>query len=403
MLNKLDTLLSKNMASAKRSAIREILKLTQNPNVISFAGGLPAEKSFPVEDIKVCMNEVLDTEGTKALQYGTTEGCIELREQLVKHYKSQGVEIEINNIMITTASQQGLDLTSKIFINPGDKVICGLPSYLGGLSAFRSYGGIPVGVKFDKDGMCPVELEKKLVQMEKDNDLPKFLYLIPDFQNPAGITYPGKRRIELLDIAEKFNLLVIEDSPYRELRFDGEEQKMMFEIDKSSRVIVLGTFSKILAPGFRIGWVVAHEKIIEKYITAKQATDLCTPAILQMAVAKYMEKGMLQKNLAKTIDMYRLKRDLMLDCFRKYMPKEITWTEPQGGLFLFLNLPDGMDSEELFQIAIKSNVAFVIGKVFHCDGSGQNTMRMNFSFPTHEQIDTGVKRLADAIKLMLEG
>lgn len=402
MLNKLDSILSKNMAAAKRSAIREILKLTQNPKVISFAGGLPAEKSFPVDDIKTCMNEVLEKNGTKALQYGTTDGCIELREQLVKHYKTQGVDIGVENIVITTASQQGLDLTAKIFINPGDKVIVGLPSYLGGLSAFRAYGGIPVGVKFDEFGMDPVELDKTLTQMQKDNDMPKFLYLIPDFQNPAGITYPESRRVELLDIAEKYNLLVIEDSPYRELRFDGEAQKMMFDLDKSNRVVTLGTFSKILAPGFRIGWVVAHEKIVEKYITAKQAADLCTPAILQMAVAKYMEKGLLQRNLDKTIDMYRIKRDLMLDCFRNYMPKGITWTEPEGGLFLFLNLPEGMDSEELFQIAIKKNVAFVIGKVFHCDGSGQNTMRMNFSFPTHEQIDTGVRRLANAIEEMLE-
>lgn len=401
MLDKLDSLLSRNMAAAKRSAIREILKLTQKPEIISFAGGLPAEKSFPVDDIKICMNEVLETAGTKALQYGTTEGCNELREQLVKHYKSQGVEIGINNIMITTASQQGLDLTGKIFINPGDKIICGLPSYLGGLSAFRSYGGIPVGIKFDNDGMCPVELEKTLAKMQLENDLPKFIYLIPDFQNPAGITYPESRRLELLAIAEKYDLLVIEDSPYRELRFDGKEQKMMFELDKSDRVVVLGTFSKILAPGFRIGWVVAHEKIIEKFVTAKQAVDLCTPAILQMAVAKYMEKGMMSNNLKKTIDMYRVKRDLMLSCFKQYMPEEITWTEPEGGLFLFLYLPEGMDSEDLFKIAIENNVAFVIGKVFHCDGSGVNTMRLNFSFPTHEQIEEGVKRLAEAIKTMV--
>lgn len=397
MLSKLDLLLSNNMASAKRSAIREILKLTQNPEVISFAGGLPAEKSFPVEDIRECMNEVFETNATKALQYGTTEGCVELREQLVKHYKAQGYEVGIENIVITTASQQGLDLTAKIFINPGDKVICGLPSYLGGLSAFRAYGGVPVGVKFDDEGMCPIELEKTLKKMQDEDDLPKFLYLIPDFQNPAGITYPEKRRQDLLDIAENYNLLVIEDSPYRELRFDGEEQKMLCQLDKSNKVVTLGTFSKIPAPGFRIGWVIGHEKIVEKYITAKQASDLCTPAILQMAVAKYMEKGLLEKNLVKTIEMYRVKRDLMLDSFKKFMPKGITWTEPEGGLFLFLNLPEGMDSEDLFKIAIEKNVAFVIGKVFHCDGSGENTMRLNFSFPTHEQIDIGVKRLAGAI------
>ena len=398
MLDNLDKLLSKNMAAAKRSAIREILKLTQRPEVISFAGGLPAEESFPVSDIKECMDEILDEMGTKALQYGTTEGYDDLRRELVKHYKSQGVDITIDNIMITTASQQGLDLTGKIFLNPGDTVICGLPSYLGGLSAFRSYGGEMVGIKFDDKGMDTKKLKEKLEELKKQGRLPKFIYLIPDFQNPAGITYPESRRKEILDLAIQYDILVVEDSPYRELRFDGKEQKMMYELDNDGRVIVLGTFSKTLAPGFRLGWVVAHEKIIEKYITAKQSTDLCTPAILQMAVAKYMQKGYLQKNLKKTIELYRIKRDLMLECFRKYMPEGVTWTEPQGGLFLFLYLPEEIDAEELFHVAIKNDVAFVIGQTFHCDGSGKNTMRLNFSFPTNEQIDMGVERLASAIK-----
>jgi 2-aminoadipate transaminase len=401
MSEKLEKLLSVNMAGAKKSAIREILKLTQNPEIISFAGGLPAEASFPVEDIKVCINEILDESGPKALQYGTTEGCIGLREQLVKHYKSQGIEIGINNILITTASQQGLDLVGKIFLNPGDKVIVGLPSYLGGLSAFRSYGGEMVGIKFDEHGMNPVALENKLKELSLVNQLPKFIYLIPDFQNPAGITYPETRRQELLKIAEKYDILVIEDSPYRELRFDGVEQKMLYQLDKSGRVIILGTFSKILAPGFRMGWVIADEEIIDKFVTAKQATDLCTPAILQMAVARYMEKGLLAKNLSKTIELYRVKRDLMLECFKKHMPDGVTWTEPQGGLFLFLSLPENMNAADLFQIAIKNKVAFVIGQVFHCDGSGTNTMRLNFSFPTNEQIEEGVKRLANSIKSMM--
>lgn len=398
MLENLEQKLSKNMAAAKRSAIREILKLTQKPEIISFAGGLPAEDSFPVADIKECIDEVLDEMGTKALQYGTTEGYNDLRHELVKHYKAQGVDITIDNIMITTASQQGLDLTGKIFLNPGDYAICGLPSYLGGLSAFRSYGGEMIGIKFDENGMDPVELENKLEELNKANKLPKFIYLIPDFQNPAGITYPESRRKEIIAIADKYDILIVEDSPYRELRFDGKEQKMMYELDKSGRVILLGTFSKTLAPGFRMGWVIADEKIIDKYVTAKQATDLCTPALLQMAVAKYMQKGYMQKNLSKTIDLYREKRDLMLNCFRKYMPAGVTWTEPQGGLFLFLYLPENMDAEELFHIAIKNNVAFVIGQAFHCDGSGKNTMRLNFSFPTNEQIELGIQRLANAIK-----
>lgn len=399
----LESFLSQNMGVAKRSAIREILKLTQKPDIISFAGGLPAEASFPIEDIKQCIIEVLDEMPAKALQYGTTEGYDILREEIVKHYKKQGVNIGINNLMITTASQQGLDITGKLFINPGDKLIAGLPSYLGGLSAFKSYGADIVGIKFDEFGMRSDLLENKLKEITSKNEKIKFIYIIPDFQNPAGITYPEVRRKEILELANKYNLLVIEDSPYRELRFEGEAQKMIYQLDnnKDNRVIVLGTFSKILAPGFRLGWVLADEAIIDKYVVAKQATDLCTPAILQMAVAKYMQKGLLDKNLMKTIEMYRIKRDLMLDCLKKYMPEQVTWTEPQGGLFLFVYLPQHIDSLEVLNKAIENKVAFVTGQSFHCDGSGKNTLRINFSFPTHEQIQKGVERLANTIKLFL--
>ena len=400
MLRNLEEKLSKNMAVAKRSAIREILKLTQKPEIISFAGGLPAEASFPVEDIKECINEVFEESATKALQYGTTEGYNPLREEIVKHYKKQGIDICIDNIMITTASQQGLDLSAKIFLNPGDNVVCGLPSYLGGLSAFKSYGAEMVGIKFDGNGMNIEILTKKLEELNAINKLPKFIYVIPDFQNPAGITYPESRRQEILNLAEKYDLLILEDSPYRELRFDGKEQKMIYDLDKSkSRVIVLGTFSKILAPALRMGWVIAHESIIDKYVVAKQATDLCTPALLQMAVAKYMQKGYMQKNLANTINLYKEKRDLMLNCLKKYMPKYVSWTQPEGGLFLFVYLPEEMDSEKLLHTAIANNVAFVTGQPFHCDDSGTNTMRLNFSFPTNEEIDLGIKRLANAISM----
>jgi 2-aminoadipate transaminase len=237
MLENLDQKLSKNMVVAKRSPIREILKLTQRPEIISFAGGLPAENSFPVADIKECVDEILAELGTKALQYGTTEGYYDLRKELVKHYKKQGIDITINNIMITTASQQGLDLTGKIFINPDDTVICGLPSYLGGLLAFRSYGCEIVGIKFDKDGMIVEELENTLSDLKSKNKLPKFIYLIPDFQNPTGLTYPELRRKEIIDVADRYDLLIIEDRPYRELRFDGEEQKMMFNSTKMDELL----------------------------------------------------------------------------------------------------------------------------------------------------------------------
>ncbi len=398
MIENLNDFMSVNMANAKRSAIREILKYTQRPEVISFAGGLPAPASFPVEDIRQCLNEVLDEAGTKALQYGATDGDVELRQEIVNLYARQCVKVTIDNIVIMTASQSALDITGWIFCNPGDYIICGLPSYLGALGSFRAHGAIPVGIPFDEYGMRPDLLEAKLKEMKANGKMAKFIYLIPDFQNPAGITYPEFRRQEIIDLADKYDLAIIEDSPYRELRFDGKPQRMMYDMDKSGRVITLGTFSKTLAPGFRLGWVLAHPDVIYKYVTAKQHTDLCTPAILQMATAKYMSKGLFEKNLTKTIELYRGKRDFMLSCFDKYMPEGVKWTRPEGGLFLLLSLPEGYDTSELFQVAIKNNVAFVTGEVFHCDGSGKNTMRLNFSYASMEQIEEGVKRLATAIK-----
>ena len=401
MIKNLEHLWSDNANRMKKSAIREILKLTQNPDVISFAGGLPAPDSFPLEELKSIANEIFETEGPKALQYGTTEGDPQLRQILVDRYRKQGLDIDLKNLIIITSSQQGLDLIPKIFINPGDKIICGLPSYLGGISSFKSYGAELIGIKFDEKGMRADLLEQKLAEMKINGEKPKFIYIIPDFQNPAGITMPKERRIEILEIAEKYDILIVEDSPYREIRFEGEAQPMLYQLDKSNRVITLGTFSKILVPGFRLGWAIGHEDIIDKMVMAKQSTDLCSPTILQRMTAKYYEKGYFDKNLSKVIDMYREKRDIMLNAFKEYMPEGVTWTEPEGGLFLFITLPEYMDAEELFHIAIKENVAFVLGTVFHCDGSGKNTMRINFSYASKENNIEGVKRLANAIKKMI--
>ena len=398
MISDLNSVFSNTAKGMKRSAIRELLKLTQRCDIISFAGGLPSPESFPIEQLKEISCEVLDTEGAQALQYGATEGDTKLREILVERYKKDGVNININNLIITTASQQALDLIPKIFVNPGDKIICGLPSYLGGLSAFSTYGAIMVGIKLDEKGMRSDLLEHELAQMKANGEKPKFIYIIPDFQNPAGITMPESRRLEIIDIAHKYDVLIVEDSPYRELRFNGQAQRTIYELEGTGQVILLGTMSKIFVPGFRIGWVVAHEDIIDKLVMAKQSTDLCTSSFVQIIAAKYFEKGYFDENLIKIIDSYRIKRDAMLEAFRKYMPEGVSWTEPEGGLFLFVTLPEHMDAEELFKIAIEEKVAFVLGKVFHCDGSGKNTMRLNFSFMSKELNDDGVKRLADAIR-----
>ena len=400
MVSDYKEILSDSAKGMKRSAIRELLKLTQKPEIISFAGGLPAKESFPLEQLQEICAEVIATDGAAACQYGSTEGVPELLEILAQRYRDQGLSyVTKENITIITSSQQGLDTVGKIFLNRGDKYICELPSYLGALGAFNSYGGVGVGIPQDEQGMSAVELEKTLAEMKAKGEKPKFIYLIPDFQNPAGMTMPEARRIEILNIAKKHEIMIIEDSPYRELRFSGKPQRMLYDLDNGEgNVITLGTFSKIFMPGFRMGWVLAHPMVIDIFVKAKQSTDLCTSAFLQKITVKFFQKNYFDANVKKIVDMYRGKLEAMLGAFEKYMPEGVTWTRPEGGLFLFLTLPEGYDAEELFQIAIEKNVAFVLGTVFFVNGGGKNTMRINFSYMSEEMNIEGVKRLADAIK-----
>ncbi|MDD2419247.1 MAG: PLP-dependent aminotransferase family protein [Bacteroidales bacterium] len=390
----IQNILSDNAKSMRRSAIRDLLSVANRPEVISFAGGFPNPNTFPVEELKVIMQEVLEVESTSALQYGPTEGNGKLREILAQRYREQGLDITKNNILITTSSQQAIDLTSRIFISPEDTIVCGLPSYLGALQSFWSYQAKPIGVRKDE------ELEAVVTALIESGKKPKFIYTIPDFQNPSGVTMNMEQRKMVLDVAEKYDLLVIEDSPYREIRFEGEAQPLLYSMN-NERVMLFGTLSKTVLPGFRIGWIIAPEQIIDRLVVAKQSADLCTPVFDQAVITRYFEKGLFEKNLSFTIDLYRKKRDHMLACFEKYMPQGVTWTRPEGGLFLFVTLPEGYDSTELFNVAIKENVAFVIGEAFHCDGSGKNTMRINFSFMDEEKTEEGVKRLAKAIGRML--
>ena len=397
MLTSINQFLSNSGKSMKRSVIREILKHLEKPGMISFAGGLPAPETFPVNDLKEIAVEILEKNGPESLQYGTTEGDPLLRKMLVERHNRQGLSIGIENLIITTGSQQALDLIAKVFLNPGDYVLCGLPSYLGGLNAFTSYGAKLKGITLDENGMKTDELEETIITLKELGRKIKFIYVIPDFQNPSGITIPNSRRLKIIEIADKYDLLIVEDSPYREVRFEGEPQKLMNELDTTGRVITLFTFSKIFAPGFRVGWVVGHDKILDKLVMAKQTADLCTSPFVQKIIARYMEKGLLEKNLKKTIDLYRIRRTQMISCFKKYMPEGIKWTEPQGGLFLFVTLPAHIDTDEIFLKAIKKNVAFVAGSSFFCNNSGHNTMRINFSFSNNEEIDAGVQRLSQVI------
>ena len=398
MISNLQEIFSNAAKGMKRSAIRELLKLAQNPEIISFAGGLPAPETFPTDVLADITREVLEENGAIALQYGATEGDTKLRELIAANYRNDGFDITKENVLITTASQQGLDLLGKVFIDPGDKVLVGLPSYLGGLAAFNAYQADMVGIPFDEYGMRSDKIEETLAELKAKNESPKFIYIIPDFQNPAGVTMPDFRRKEILEITKKYNVLIIEDSPYKEIRFEGEHQTSFYALDGSGQVLNLGTFSKIFVPGFRIGWMIGHPDIIDKFVIAKQSTDLCTSPFVQKIAAKYIEKGYFSKNLKKTIQNYKEKKEVMIKAFEEYMPKEVTWTNPEGGLFLFITLPEHLDAGDLFIKAIEKKVAFVKGSVFHCDGSGKNTMRINFSFVSKEKNLEGVKRLAQVIR-----
>lgn len=383
--------LSKNAKCMRPSPIRELLNVVNQPGIISFAGGFPNPASFPIPEIKRIMNEVLDEQGAKALQYGGTDGNLTLRQEIAKRYNKQKLNITPENIIITTASQQAIDLTARIFIDPGDTVICGLPSYLGALQAFTSYQANCIGVEKDE------ELEVVVRAMCASGKKPKFVYAIPDFQNPSGVTMNLEQREYIVRIARKYDLIIVEDSPYREIRFEGEHQTLISAM-APERTILLGTFSKTFTPGFRLGWVIAPKEIVHRYNLAKQSADLCSPTFDQAVAAKFLQSGEFEKNLVKTVALYKGKRDLMLNSLEKYMPANVTWTRPEGGLFLFVKLPEGYDTKELFQIAIKKSVAFVIGEAFFCDGCGQNTLRINFSFMDDAGIVEGVKRLAASIE-----
>jgi 2-aminoadipate transaminase len=401
MIKSINSYLSDSGKSMKRSAIREILKHLQKPGMISFAGGLPAPETFPVDDLKEIALDILENDGPDGLQYGTTEGDPLLRKLLVERHNRQGLNISLENLIITTGSQQAIDLIARILIDQGDYVLCGLPSYLGGLNAFSVYGAKLKGISLDEYGIKTDELEETIISLKELGKKIKFIYLIPDFQNPAGITLPDYRRIEIIDIAERYDLLIVEDSPYREVRFEGIPQKLMNELDTTGRVITLCTFSKIFAPGFRVGWVIGHPELLDKIVMAKQTADLCTSPFVQKMIARYIEKGLLEKNLQKTIELYRERRTLMLDCFKKYMPEGVTWTKPQGGLFLFVTLPSHLDADSIFNKAIEKNVAFVAGSTFFCNDSGHNTMRINFSFSNNFEIEEGVRRLSQVISAEL--
>ncbi len=387
------------------SAIREILKLTQQPDVISFAGGLPAPELFPTKEVIEATHRVLEQQGAMALQYGLTEGYLPLREMIVRHMQRYGIFCAPDNVLITSGSQQALDLIGKVLINPGDQIAVEEPTYLGALQAWNAYEAEYVTIPTDEDGMRTDALEEALATRRI-----KFIYALPNFQNPSGITMSHERRVEMVRLADKYDVPIIEDDPYGQLRYEGKHEKPMIVIDAQNRpeecydsfelgnVIYLSTFSKTLCPGFRVAWMVGPREVIQKVVFAKQGADLHTSTLAQMVAYETARGGFLDKHVAMLREVYRQRRDLMLELMEETFPPEITWTRPKGGLFLWVRMPEGMSSVAVLEKAVQSKVAFVPGSPFYPHGGGENTFRMNFSNATPEQIAEGIKRLAAVIK-----
>ena len=384
---------------SEKSVVSEILKLLEKPDIISFAGGFPSSESFPIKDIEEITAQVMRNEAKTVLQYSTTEGDRVLKNQLIEYYHKKAYQLDMDNILITSASQQALDIIGKVFLNKDDKIILSLPSYLGAISAFKQYEPEFIGIELDECGMRADKLEEVLKDLKAKDQAAKFIYLIPDFQNPTGITMPNSRRKEILKLAQEYQVLIIEDSPYKEIRFKGEEQDSFYSLAQNDLVVNIGTFSKILSPGFRLGWIFANKEIIEKMVGVKQSMDLCTSIFNQRIVGRYMEKGYFEKNIFKIKELYKVKVQAMLNAFEKYMPKGVSWTSPEGGLFLFMTLPSHIDTTELLNKAIKQHkVAFIPGNVFYFNNQGKNKLRINFSYESIQNIEEGIKRLAKAIE-----
>lgn len=391
----MDFKFAKRMDYLKASEIRELLKITEKKEVISFAGGLPAPELFPVEEIKEVNRIVLEEEGKNALQYTTTEGYVPLRKWIANRMNSRlNTCFSSDDILLTHGSQQALDLSGKVFLDEGDAVLCESPTYLAAISAFRAYGCRFIEVSTDDDGMIPEELEKICEVTERV----KIIYVIPDFQNPTGRSWSLERRKRLVEIAMKYNVIVIEDNPYGELRFEGEALPSVKSFDKAGCVLCLGTFSKIFCPGYRIGWIAGEKAIIDKYVLVKQGADLQCNTIAQMEIAKYLERYDIDAHIEKIREVYKKRRNIMLKIMEDEFPEGVTFTRPKGGLFAWVELPSQISARHLLEQCLKYNVAFVPGGSFFPNGGKENTLRINFSNMPEDRIEKGIKCIAEVLK-----
>jgi len=393
----MEHLYSERIKQVKASEIREILKLTQQPDIISFAGGLPAPELFPIEAMKVVSQRVLTEMGKEALQYSTTEGYDPLRVKIAERLKRVGIVANKDDLLITSGSQQGLDFTGKIFINPGDFVLCESPSYLGALNAFKAYECDFKEIETDHNGMVLAHLEAVI----KETPKAKFIYVIPDFQNPSGRTWSDERRRGLVEIANRYKLVIVEDNPYGELRFDGESIQTIKSYDTEGRVVYLGTFSKTFSPGIRIGWVLASPEVLNKYIMVKQGADLQSSSMSQRELNMYLEMYDFDAHIDTIKTVYKKRRDLMIETVKAEFPTSAEVEIPNGGLFAWVKLPKHIDTKEVLVVAIENKVAFVPGGSFFPNGGQENFMRLNFSNMTEEKIVEGLKRLGKILKEIL--
>ena len=388
---------SEDVGSFFRSPVRDIFKKVDLNSIYSFAGGYPSAETFPLEEIERTMSEVIARYAGKAFQYGATQGVAELREAVADRY---GVPVE--RVQITSSSQQGIDVCTRVLVNPGDVILTSNPSYLGALQSFCSYRADIRGIVHDSDiEAFRKSYEDAIAKVKSEGKTVKFLYMIPDFQNPSGESLTLAERKMLVSLAGEHDFLIVEDSPYRELRYEGEHIPTMYSLDPD-RVIHLGSFSKIFAPGFRLGWAIAHPEILDKIYVCKQSLDLCPPIFDQYVAAEFLSSGRLDANLKKSIGLYKGKRDLLLSLLEEHMPEGVSWTHPEGGLFLFLTMPEGFDAVKFYDKALDAGVAYVAGEFFHPDRSGKNTMRLNFSFMSHERIVEGIRLLATLLSEALE-
>jgi len=389
-------LYARRMGTVHRSFIREILKVTADPEIISFAGGLPNPELFPVEAMDFASREVFADIGASALQYSTTEGDAGLRAIIAKRYADRGLTVNPDDILVTTGSQQILDICAKVFLDKGDKVVIERPGYLGAIQAFSIFEPEFVTISLEGDGPNLDELEAAF------KDGAKCFYAVPNFQNPSGVSYSLEKRQAVAELTDRYGVLFVEDDPYGELRFLGEDMPSVFSFCKNPGILC-GSFSKIAAPGFRIGWVVAPEKeIYDKLVIAKQASDLHTSTVAQAIMRRYLETNDIESHVALIKERYGRQRECMVEMIGKYFPEEVLITKPEGGMFLWATLPETVSSMELFDVAIKEKVAFVPGRPFYVDGSGENTLRLNFSNSDEARIEEGIKRLGASIATFLK-